>query len=172
MQIYIYFLKTPKKLVINCILIQNVLYLPKKIRMNNLDNQYVELLKKIVSSGVVKETRSGLVKSIFGSQIRLNLSDGFPLLTTKKMYYKGIIHELLWFLSGSTNIKYLVDNNVHIWDDDAYRHYKSLYNIMILECPELRMLSKDEFITEIKNGNIYQYKNMFNYCLGDLGNVY
>ena len=89
--------------------------------------QYLDLLRKIVSDGAVKSDRTGTgTKSIFGYQMRFDLSEGFPLLTTKKVYLKGIIHELLWFLNGDTNIKYLVDNNVHIWDNDAYRYYNEL----------------------------------------------
>lgn len=93
--------------------------------MNNVDKQYLELMQDIIDNGVEKETRSGKVRSVFGRTMRFNLKDGLPLLTTKKVYYKGIIHELLWFLKGDTNIKYLVDNNVHIWDDDAFRWFKS-----------------------------------------------
>ncbi len=93
---------------------------------NNVDIQYLTLLKDIIDNGVWKNTRSGKVKSVFGRSMRFNLKEGIPLLTTKKVYTKGIIHELLWFLSGNTNIKYLVDNNVHIWDDDAFRWFKTL----------------------------------------------
>lgn len=93
---------------------------------NNVDIQYLTLLKDIIDNGVWKNTRSGKVKSVFGRTMRFNLKEGIPLLTTKKVYTKGIIHELLWFLSGNTNIKYLVDNNVHIWDDDAFRWFKTL----------------------------------------------
>lgn len=93
---------------------------------NNVDIQYLTLLKDIIDNGVWKNTRSGKVKSVFGRTMRFNLKEGIPLLTTKKVYTQGIIHELLWFLSGNTNIKYLVDNNVHIWDDDAFRWFKTL----------------------------------------------
>lgn len=93
---------------------------------NNVDTQYLEVMRDIIENGVWKNTRSGMVKSVFGRTMRFNLKEGLPLLTTKKVYVKGIIHELLWFLSGNTNIKYLVDNNVHIWDDDSYRWFKAL----------------------------------------------
>ena len=86
--------------------------------------QYLDLLTRIKSEGAVKTDRTGTgTKSVFGHQMRFDLSQGFPLLTTKKVFLKGIIHELLWFLNGDTNIKYLVDNGVHIWDNDAYRYY-------------------------------------------------
>ena len=89
--------------------------------------QYLELLDKIRREGVIRDDRTGTgTKGIFGYQMRFPLSEGFPLLTTKRVYMKGIIHELLWFLSGDTNIKYLVDNGVHIWDSDAFRYYNEL----------------------------------------------
>ena len=82
--------------------------------------QYHDLMKHIIDNGATKTDRTGTgTKSIFGHQMRFDLSAGFPLLTTKKLYTKAIIHELLWFLAGDTNIKYLVDNNVHIWDEWA-----------------------------------------------------
>ena len=94
--------------------------------MNKVDREYCNLLKEILDYGRYKESRAGETISLFGKSMRFNLQDGLPLLTTKKVFYKGIIHELLWFLNGDTNIKYLVDNNVHIWDDDAYRYYLEL----------------------------------------------
>lgn len=94
--------------------------------MNNVDKQYLNILKDIIDNGVWKNTRSGRVKSVFGRTMRFNLNEGLPLLTTKKVFTKGIIYELLWFLKGDTNIKYLVDNNVHIWDGDAFRWFKTL----------------------------------------------
>jgi len=86
--------------------------------------QYLELLDDIKANGVKKADRTGTgTISVFGRQLRFDLSEGFPLLTTKKMFTRAIIHELIWFLQGSTNIKYLVDNDVHIWDEWPYKAY-------------------------------------------------
>lgn len=99
--------------------------------MNNVDKQYLSLLSDIIENGVEKDTRAGRVKSVFGRQMKFDLKEGFPLLTTKKVFTKGMIYELLWFLQrsynshGSMNIEYLVRNGVHIWDDDAYRWFKT-----------------------------------------------
>jgi len=95
--------------------------------MNKLDLDYQNLLKDILENGVKKETRNGGTISVFGRQIRHKMSEGFPLLTTKKMPFKTIVTELLWFLRGDTNIKFLVDNNCHIWDGDAYKRYENSY---------------------------------------------
>jgi thymidylate synthase len=99
--------------------------------MTKADEVYISLVKDIMENGVEKDTRAGRVKSVFGRQIRFDLKKGFPLLTTKKVFTKGVFHELLWFLQrpynshGSMNIEYLVRNGVHIWDDDAYRWFKT-----------------------------------------------
>lgn len=92
--------------------------------MNNLDPQYQDLLKTILMHGVEKSDRTGTgTLSIFGYTIRHNMKEGFPLLTTKKMAWKSLVTELIWFLRGDTNIKFLVDNNCNIWNGDAYKNY-------------------------------------------------
>lgn len=99
--------------------------------MTETDKQYLSLLQDILNNGVEKDTRAGRVKSVFGRQLRFDLKKGLPLLTTKKVFTKGVIHELLWFLQkpynshNSMNIEYLIRNGVHIWDDDAYRWFKN-----------------------------------------------
>jgi thymidylate synthase len=92
--------------------------------MNNLDRQYIELLQDILENGTKRQDRTGTgTISVFGRQIRHKMSDGFPLVTTKKMAFKTMVTELIWFLRGDTNIKYLVDNGCHIWTGDAYKNY-------------------------------------------------
>jgi thymidylate synthase len=132
--------------------------------MNNLDKAYTDLLKDILENGTRKGDRTGTgTISVFGRQIRHKMSDGFPLLTTKKMYMKGIVTELLWFLRGDTNIKYLVDNNCHIWDGDAYKAYQRGFK----EKHYLKPTStKEEFIHKIKTDVDFAEK------WGDLGPVY
>ena len=100
--------------------------------MNSIDAQYQALLKDIMLNGVKKKDRTGTgTISVFGRQIRHKMSDGFPLLTTKKMAWKQIVTELLWFLRGDTNIKFLVDNDTSIWNGDAYKNY-------LKECEKLK----------------------------------
>lgn len=136
---------------------------------NNVDSAYLELGKKILKEGTKKKSRAGNVYSLFGQQLRFNLKDGLPMLTTKKMFSKGVIHELLWFLKGDTNIKYLVDNNVHIWDDDAYRHFLNITKDLYKDAEYPRTITKEEFI----NGVINEYTlPEINYTYGDLGPVY
>jgi thymidylate synthase len=132
--------------------------------MNNLDKQYIDLLQDILDNGVEKKDRTGTgTLSIFGRQIRHKMSDGFPLLTTKKMPFKTITTELLWFLRGDTNIKYLVDNNCHIWDGDAYKNYCKFFE---KEFPDKEPCSKDVFIELIKTNDDFAKQ------WGELGPVY
>ena len=102
---------------------------------NRLDKQYQELLRDIIEYGVEKQDRTGTgTKSIFGYTIRHNMKNGFPLLTTKKMAWKTMVTELLWFLRGDTNIKFLVDNGCHIWDGDAYKNYLKNHKDNLIGC--------------------------------------
>jgi len=144
--------------------------------MNNLDKEYQMLLEYILGNGVEKKDRTGTgTKSIFGWQIRHNMSEGFPLLTTKKMHWKSIVTELLWFLRGDTNIKYLVDNDCHIWDGDAYKAFekwkqetdaKIRREYPKIDFQPLEYESKEEFIDKIKNDDEFAEK------WGELGPVY
>jgi thymidylate synthase len=127
--------------------------------MNNLDKQYITLLQDILNNGVTKSDRTGTgTISVFGRQIRHDMKDGFPLITTKKMFTKGIVTELLWFLRGDTNIKFLIDNNVHIWDGDAYKKY--------LKWAGNEPLNMEQFIERIKADS--DFAGVY----GDLGPVY
>ena len=146
--------------------------------MNTLDKQYQALLQDILDNGVCKEDRTGTgTLSVFGRQIRHRMSEGFPLLTTKKMYWRGIVTELLWFLRGDTNIKYLVDNDCHIWNGDAYKNYEKTVKASIDRATaegilkggpddEYGILSMEGFVQRIKTDAEFAKK------WGDLGPVY
>jgi thymidylate synthase len=127
--------------------------------MNNIDHQYQSLLQDILDNGVSKQDRTGTgTKSVFGRQIRYKMGEGFPLLTTKKMHFKSIVTELLWFLRGDTNIKYLVDNGCHIWDGDAYKNYLKWFDRQSKSFREQGIVrnpwTKEEYIEQIKLGNV------------------
>jgi len=131
--------------------------------MNELDKQYQELLFHILSTGVTKSDRTGTgTKSKFGFQIKHYMSDGFPLLTTKKMAVKTMMTELKWFLKGDTNIKYLVDNGCNIWNGDAYKEYNRAKGHLI----ELEDYTEVEFINMIKTDD--GFANSW----GELGPIY
>jgi len=124
--------------------------------MNNIDKQYQALLQDILDNGVEKKDRTGTgTISVFGRQIRHKMSEGFPLLTTKKMPWKSIVTELLWFLQGNTNIKWLVDNGCNIWNGDAYKNYENEFNKgnvsgIRLDDGTERVADIDEFVRRIK----------------------
>jgi len=154
--------------------------------MNNLDKTYQNLLKDILENGVTKQDRTGTgTISVFGRQIRHKMSEGFPLLTTKKMAFKTMVTELLWFLKGDTNIKYLVDNGCRIWDGDAYKNYLSKVQNYAdsLSVPDdisefkgvmdslnkqikSSVLTQEEFINKIKTDDEFAKK------WGELGPIY
>ena len=131
--------------------------------MNNLDKQYLQLVQDILDYGVEKKDRTGTgTKSIFGYTIRHKMSDGFPLLTTKKMPWKTIVTELLWFLKGDTNIKYLIDNGCHIWNGDAIKNYEKHNG----EIDWGSFITKEEaFVESMKNEEFAER-------WGDLGPIY
>ena len=144
--------------------------------------QYLDLLSDILGKGTNKlPARKNMpsTKSLFGTRMEFDMRDGFPLITTKKIYTKGIIAELLWFLRGDTNIKYLVDNNVNIWNQDAYRWYLNFINTMVepdydylMDDPnenKTRKFTIEEFVAAIRRGDLGDDPD---YKLGDLGKVY
>lgn len=121
--------------------------------------QYLELCKTILDKGITKSDRTGTgTISYFGYQMRFNLEEGFPLLTTKRVYLRAIIHELLWFIKGETNIKYLVDNNVKIWNEWPYQNYT--------KTAEYQNESLEEFVEKVKSDDEFAKK------YGNLGPVY
>jgi thymidylate synthase len=154
--------------------------------MNTLDSKYQDLLQDILDNGVVKTDRTGTgTISVFGRQIKHKMSQGFPLLTTKKMAWKTMVTELLWFLKGDTNIKYLVDNGCNIWNGDAFKNYTKKINDVIdgykcgdimgmqphieewfSDSDKLTPLTQEEFIDKIKTDD--EFAKMW----GDLGPIY
>ena len=145
--------------------------------MNNIDKKYQELLQDILDNGVEKKDRTGTgTISVFGRQIRHKMSEGFPLLTTKKMPWKSIVTELLWFLRGDTNIEYLVDNGCNIWNGDAYKNYVQKCNEdkwmkeIVLDLPfpnkSYGLFTQEEFINKIKTDDEFAKK------WGELGPIY
>jgi len=124
--------------------------------MNTLDNQYHTLLERILRYGIQKDDRTGTgTLSVFGGQFIHDMSEGFPLLTTKKMAVKTMMTELKWFLKGDTNIKYLVDNGCNIWNGDAYKKYEKY---AMANSYGVDFLSMDEFINEIKTNGEFDYE--------------
>ena len=150
--------------------------------MNNLDARYQGLLEDILQWGVEKKDRTGTgTISVFGRQIRHKMSEGFPLLTTKKMHWNSVVTELLWFLRGETNIKFLLDYDCHIWDGDAYKRYITHWGNPIdpinyelygpnttMNCfhEDKRLYTKEEFINKIKTDD------EFAKTWGELGPIY
>jgi thymidylate synthase len=154
--------------------------------MNTIDSKYQDLLQDILDNGVAKKDRTGTgTISVFGRQIKHRMSQGFPLLTTKKMAWNVMVAELLWFLRGDTNIKFLLDYDCHIWDGDAYKNYSKTIEDVIdgYKCgdimgmqphiekwfsnaDELTPLTKEEFIENIKTDDEFAKK------WGDLGPIY
>jgi len=157
--------------------------------MNTLDKKYQDLLQDILDNGVHKSdrTETGTI-SVFGRQIRHNMKQGFPILTTKKVAWKGVVSELLWFLTGQTNIAFLHKHNNHIWDGDAYKNYEKITNEFQFENPiddfiiktlkgeliefefdggsDYRTLTQEEFINKIKTDDEFAKK------WGELGPIY
>ena len=132
------------------------------------DEQYLDLLQKLLDEGNEKTDRTGTgTRSFLGYQMRFDLSDGFPLLTTKKVPIKAIIHELLWFMRGDTNLKYLVDNNVHIWDEWPYKAYLQRNNLPVPEINGEEWKSgMAEFVEKIKTDEVFRKE------YGNLGPIY
>ena len=136
----------------------------------NIDVQYLAIAKSILENGTEKNDRTGTgTKSIFSAQIKHDMKEGFPLLTTKRVYWKGVVTELIWFLRGETNIKWLVENGNNIWVGDSYKNYltnfkNDLYGSQasrLLECP-----TQEEFIEKIKTDDEFSNK------WGELGPIY
>ena len=132
---------------------------------NNIDKQYQALLQTILDYGVEKKDRTGTgTKSIFGYTIRHNMKDGFPALTTKKLAWKQVVSELLWFLTGQTNIQFLLKHNNHIWDGDAYKNYTT--KLSKVHSKHYEPMEMKEFIERIKTDDAFANE------YGELGPIY
>jgi len=131
--------------------------------MNRIEEQYRGLLGTLLENSIEKEDRTGTgTLSVFGRQIRHDMKDGFPLLTTKKMAIKTMMTELKWFLRGDTNIKYLIDNGCNIWNGDAYKRYSAVSSLS----GQIKSLTQEEFINQIKTDDVFAE------TWGDLGPIY
>ncbi len=140
--------------------------LKKNKTSRNIDEQYLTIAKSILESGVEKNDRTLTgTKSIFSAQVVHDMGNGFPILTTKKVFFKGIVTELLWFLRGETNIKYLVENGNNIWVGDAYKKYE-IWADEIIKTHKYLKYSKKEFIEKIKADNEFAKE------WGELGPIY
>lgn len=147
--------------------------------MKSIDQSYKDLLKSIILNGNRKSDRTGTgTISLFGYQLHHNMQDGFPILTSKRVYWKGVVGELLWFLKGDTNIKYLVENNINIWNGDAYKRFTTWYDnykhpvqleivpSTFVDFYKLGRLTLEEFTNRILSDN------EFSEHFGDMGPIY
>lgn len=139
--------------------------------MQSYEQQYISLMKEILSNGEEKSpSREGLpgTRSIFGAQFKFDLAEGFPILTTKQVSFKNIAVELIWFLRGDTNIKYLIDNGVHIWDEDAYNYYCKIFKISGRDSENI--MTFKTFIDLISKNDVFSETCLNGtYHLGDCG---
>lgn len=137
---------------------------------NDCDAQYLSLMRDIMENGEEKQSRAGKARSVFGRMMDFDVSESPACLTTKKMYWKGCVTELLWFLRGGTNIKYLIENGCNIWTDDAYRFYVEKFKNSNRE-----LLAKEQFVKDVRLGSSFYYAENDKskiYTYGDLGPVY
>ena len=141
--------------------------------MNTLDKKYQDLLQDILDNGIEKSDRTGTgTLSVFGRRITHNMKQGFPAITTKKLAWKQVVSELLWFLTGQTNIQYLLKHNNHIWDGDAYKNYCNWWEAVEADAKQHELYkdsvlpTKEQFIHNIKTDNEFAKK------WGDLGPIY
>ncbi|MEK7522466.1 MAG: thymidylate synthase, partial [Patescibacteria group bacterium] len=127
--------------------------------MNKGEQQYLDLLKDILKNGERKPVWGNpgvFIRGVFGRQIRFDLSKGFPLLTTKKVFMRGITHELIWFLRGDSNIKYLIDNDVHIWDEWGYKRFEEAkFQISNFK---FQIKTQEEYVEKIKTDKEFAKK--------------